>query len=99
MTDTKKLGNAPNAKILLACELLQMNIRRLTPADLVELGAVICASSGCAHDAHWEVANERLNLPYAGPVKFHTVRFYCDLHARTFCLEANVELPPALRLN
>jgi hypothetical protein len=76
-----------------------MNIRRLTPADLVELDTVICASSGCAHDAHWEVANESLDLPNAGLVTFQTVRFYCDLHARTFCLEANVELPIALRSN
>jgi hypothetical protein len=76
-----------------------MTIRRLTPADLVELGAVICASSSCAHDAHWEVAKESVNLPNAGLGTFHTVRFYCDLHARTLCLEANLELPVALRLN
>ena len=77
----------------------QMNIRRLTAADLVELGTVICASSGCVHDAHWEVAKESASLPNAGPGTFQTVRFYCGLHARTFCLEANVELPVALRLN
>ena len=76
-----------------------MNIRRLTEADAVELCDPICASSGCGYDAHWEVANETVDLRNAGPVTSQTVRFYCDVHARTFCLEADVELPATLRLN
>jgi len=69
-------------------------IRRLTPADLVELGLVICASSGCVHDAHWEVAKESASLPNAGPGTFQTVRFYCDSTWKPI-----VEPPRALRLN
>jgi len=76
-----------------------MNIRRLTAADLVELGIVICAGGGCAYEANWEVASERESLPNAGPVTSQAVRFYCDLHARAVCLEANLELPALLRLN
>jgi hypothetical protein len=76
-----------------------MNIRRLTPGDLEELGIVICAGGGCGYEANWEVGSERVSLPNAGPVKSQTLRFYCDLHARAVCLEANIELPVLLRLN
>ena len=76
-----------------------MNVRRLTAADLVELGMVICAGGGCAYEANWEMASESVNLPDAGPVTSQAVRFYCDLHARAVCLEANLELPALLRLN
>jgi len=59
----------------LSCEVWQMNIRRLTPADLVELGTVICASSGCAHDAHWEVAKEVRAYPTQGLGRFKLFDF------------------------
>ena len=39
------------------------------------------------------------NLPNPDLVTFQAVRFYCDVHARTFCLESNVEVPATLRLN
>jgi hypothetical protein len=77
----------------------RMNIRRLTAADLEELVIVICAGGGCAYEANWEVASERESLPNAGPVTSQAVRFYCDLHARRVCLEANLELPALLRLD
>jgi len=76
-----------------------MNIRRLTAADLAELDAPVCAASDCPHEANWEVGSGGVKLPNEAATTFQTVRFYCDLHARTFCLETNVKLPPALRLN
>ncbi len=36
------------------------------------------------------------NMPVSELVGVHNFRAYCDEHARRFCVEANLELPPML---
>jgi hypothetical protein len=81
-----------------------MSIRELYVEGEIELGPgadAVCGWSGCLDDPGWEVGYEDLSATEnAGErsgqknavMALQNIRYYCDEHARRFCLDGDVEL-------